>query len=80
MLKRAALVLSLLLATTLNVDWHLARPTHHRLAHCARRAVAARRHIMSRRVVSDEAMAQWFHFQAVAQAIAAMEIPQAVLT
>src|SRR5687767_624359 len=30
--KHAAVILSLLLATALHVDWHLARPAHHRLS------------------------------------------------
>ncbi len=30
--KLPAVVLSVLLATALHVDWHLARPTHHRLS------------------------------------------------
>jgi GT2 family glycosyltransferase len=44
-------------------------PAFWRLAGCLRRAWRQRRLIMSRRKVSDEAMAQWFSFEPAAQPI-----------
>jgi GT2 family glycosyltransferase len=44
-------------------------PAFWRLAACARRAWRQRRLIMSRRKVSDEAMARWFSFEPAAQPI-----------
>jgi len=44
-------------------------PAFWRLAGCMRRAWRQRRLIMSRRKVSDEAMAQWFSFEPAAQPI-----------
>jgi len=50
-----------------------------RLTQCLRRALEARRAIMSRRLASDEVMTQWFSFEAVARPIGAIEIPQEIL-